>query len=297
MLDIAIIGSGPAGLSAAVNAAVRNKKVTVFARETASRALERAERVDNYLGFSGISGKELNEQFLNHARELHVAFESRAVTEIYPMGEHYTLNVSNEFVDAKTVIIATGVPRKALLPGEDEFVGRGVSYCATCDGPLYRGKTVAVVSELPEGEEEARYLSEICELVYYLPLYEPVDLWGDNIQVIKDRPLRVEGVQTANRLVLKEQILSCDGIFFLRKTIPLSRLIVGLELENGFIKVNRQMETNLPGLFAAGDCTGHPLQLAKAVGEGLIAAQQAVKYIDAMSQAHKKETVATDGGN
>ncbi len=295
MMDIAVIGSGPAGLSAAVNAAVRNQKVMVFARGS-SDALERAERVDNYLGFSGISGKELSEQFLNHAKELDVAFESRAVTEIYPMGDFYTLNVSNDFVEAKTVIIATGVPRKALLPGEDEYVGRGVSYCATCDGPLYRQKTVAVVSELPEGEEEARYLSGICAQVFYIPLYQPVNLEEDNVRVIRDRPVRIEGGRTVGRLVLREHSLACDGIFLLRKSIPLSRLIAGLELENGYIRVNRQMETNLPGLYAAGDCTGLPLQLAKAVGEGLVAAQQAVKYIDALDQAARREAVAAKGG-
>ncbi|MCI8497198.1 MAG: NAD(P)/FAD-dependent oxidoreductase [Clostridiales bacterium] len=291
MLDIAVIGSGPAGLSAAVNAAVRNRSVTVFARETASGALDRAERVDNYLGFSGISGRELYEQFLNHARELQVAFETHAVTEIYPMGDHYTLNVNNDFVEARAVIIATGVPRKALLPGEDSYVGRGVSYCATCDGPLYRGKTVAMVSELPEGEAEARYLSEICAQVHYIPLYHPVRLAGDNISILNDRPVRIEGEQTVRRLVLREHELCCDGIFLLRKSIPLTRLIAGLELEDGYIRVGRHMETNLPGLYAAGDCTGLPLQLAKAVGEGLIAAQQAVKHIDALNQAAQKHPV------
>lgn len=281
MLDIAIIGGGPAGLSAAINGVIRNKKVKVFGNDITTSYLYKAEKVDNYLGLMGATGKEMMENFLGHAKEMNVQIENKKVLEIFPMGDFYMLNVENEFVEAKTVILANGITKANLLSGEEAFLGRGVSYCATCDGPLYRGKTVALTGDSQHAEEDVHYLSEICEKVYYIPQYKEVGTFGENVEILKDKPSAIEGEGVVGKLVLKERELQVSGVFIIKESIPTAQLLKGLEIENKAIKVNHFMETNMPGVYAAGDCTGRPYQAAKAVGEGTTAALQAVSYLHA----------------
>ena len=279
MLDIAIIGAGPAGLAAAINGVIRNKKVCVFGNDPTTSYIYKAERVDNYIGMLGVSGKTMVDEFVKHAKEMGVEIKNGKVLEIFPMGEYYTLNVSNEFVEAKTVIIATGITKSQLMPGEDEFLGKGVSYCATCDGPLYKGKTVALIGDSEMAEEEVHYLSEVCGKVYYLPLYKEVGNFNENVEVISDKPRAIEGESKVQRLKLMKGELEVEGVFIIKKSIPTTKLLNGLEIENKAIKVNRMGETNLPGVYAAGDCTGRPYQVAKAVGEGSVAGLQAISYL------------------
>lgn len=281
MLDIAIIGGGPAGLSAAINGVIRNKEVKVFGNDITTSYLYKAEKVDNYLGLMGATGKEMMENFLGHAKEMNVQIENKKVLEIFPMGDFYMLNVENEFIEAKTVILANGITKANLLPGEEALLGRGVSYCATCDGPLYRGKTVALIGDSQHAEEDVHYLSEICEKVYYIPQYKEVGTFGENVEILKDKPSAIEGEGVVGKLVLKERELQVSGVFIIKESIPTAQLLKGLEIENKAIKVNHFMETNMPGVYAAGDCTGRPYQAAKAVGEGTTAALQAVSYLHA----------------
>lgn len=279
MLDMAIIGAGPAGLSAAINARIRNKTVKVFGNDPNTSYIYKAERVDNYIGMLGATGPEMVEAFVGHAKEMGVAIQKKKVLEIFSMGDYYVLNAENEFIEAKTVILANGIAKSNLLPGEEALLGRGVSYCATCDGPLYRGKIVALIGDSAHAEEDVHYLSEVCEKVYYIPLYKNIGNFNDKVEIILDKPKAILGEGVVAELELKENTLAVSGVFIIKESIPTTQLLKGLELENKSVKVNNYMETNMPGVYAAGDCTGRPYQVAKAVGQGTTAALQAVTYL------------------
>lgn len=280
MLDIGIIGAGPAGLSAGISGVLRNKEVKVLGRNPKTSWLYKAENVNNYLGLPSITGPDMVEQFLNHAREVGLEMEEGRVLQIFPMGEHFAINVENNFVEAKAIVIATGMARVKYLKGEKDYVGKGISYCATCDGPLYRDKEVVVYGETEEAEEDVNYLQEICKKVYYVPKYKKYRNVSDQVKIVEGKPVAVKGEDFVESLLLNTgEEIKGNCIFMIRESTPVDQLITGLELEDKSIKVNRFMETNLPGIYAAGDCTGKPHQISKAVGEGLVAAQQAVKYL------------------
>ena len=176
--------------------------------------------------------------------------------------------------------MAPGVVRAAKYPGEAEYLGRGVSYCATCDGMLYRNKPVVVVGLAPDAPSEANYLKSLgCQVTYVSP-HEPEGL--EDIPWIKAGRLAVKGEQNVTGLEADGSPLPCSGIFILRRAVAPTDLLPALETEEGVIQVDRGMATNLPGVFAAGDCTGGPLQVSKAVGEGHVAALSACAYLDAL---------------
>lgn len=291
ILDVAIIGGGPAALSAALNCRQRNKTVCVFGRSLDSSLLFAAEKVDNYLGMPDIAGEEMLNRFYAHAVKNGVEFKECRIRQILSMGEHYMINANNEFFEAKTLILAVGLNKSIGIPGEAEFLGKGVSYCATCDGMLYRGKKVVVVGENEEGEAEADFLADICGEVTYIPLYQPILNLKEGIAVKEGKPKAVIGQDgKVSAIDLGEETLECDGIFFAKNTAPAESLLFGLETDGKNIVVNRKMETSLPGVYAAGDCTGAPYQIAKAVGEGLVAALSAAEEID--RRARKKNAGA-----
>lgn len=278
--DIAIIGSGPAGLEAAVNAKIRNKKVIVFGSENLSKSLVLAPKIDNYLGLYGISGKELKDKFKEHIDKMDIAINVEKVNNIYAMGEYFSVMTGKGNYEAKTVILALGMEHTKPIKGEDVFLGRGVGYCATCDAPLYKDKTVTIIGYNKEAEGEANYVSEIASRVYYVPMYRDECMLNDNIQIVKDSPVEITGQNKVERLILKSAEVSTDGVFVLKDSAPPEQLVPGLEMENKHIKVNRKMETNIKGCYAAGDCTGKPYQYMKAVGEGQVAALNAVEYLN-----------------
>lgn len=280
--DVAIIGSGPAGLSAAVTLKIRNKKVIIFGSKNLSAKLEKAHKIQNYLGFPAIKGEDLMKNFQNHISSLGIEITEDSITACYSLGDYFSLTSrSNKTYIAKSVILASGVNFGKPYKGEEDFLGRGVSYCATCDAPLYKGKKVVVIAQTSKEEEEAKFLSEICEKVYYIPLYKEETNISDvaNIEIIKDEIVSIEGMMKANKLVLKNQEITADGFFILRDSVSPKQLVPGLELDENHVKVNRNMETNLKGLFACGDIAGLPYQYIKSAGEGNIAALSAVKYL------------------
>ncbi|MBR4934388.1 MAG: NAD(P)/FAD-dependent oxidoreductase [Anaerotignum sp.] len=282
MYDIAIIGSGPAALSAAVNARQRNKSVCVFGRSLDSSLLFAAEKVDNYLGMPDMSGEEMLNQFYAHAMKRGVEFKESRISQIMPMGNMFMINADNEFYEAKTLILAIGLNKSKGIAGEMEYLGKGVSYCATCDGMLYRNKKVVVVGEHEEGEAEANFLADVCEKVFYIPLYQPVLNLKENVTLLQKEPKVVVGENgKVSALEVDGEAIECDGIFFAKTSTPPESLVFGLQTDGKNIIVDRSMATNLPGVYAAGDCTGAPFQIAKAVGEGLVAALSAAAYIDA----------------
>lgn len=279
--DIAIVGCGPAGFSAALNAQIRNKKFILFGSDTCAEKTLKSPHIENYLGFPGVSGPVLREKFNEHIKQAGITIQNGKVTAIYPQGDVFNLQVKNEVFLAKTVIITIGVTFGGLIESEAEFLGKGVSYCATCDGPLYRGNDVAVIVYDETEEDEVAFLAELCNKVYFVQQYKEVKrAFPGNVEIITDKPTKISGDQTAKQLVLGERILDVNGVFILRKAVSPAQLVPGLELDGNHIKVNRLTETNIPGMYAAGDITGRPYQIAKAAGEGQVAALTAVGYLD-----------------
>lgn len=276
--DIIVLGSGPAGLSAAVTARGRNKSVLVIGNRWQDSPLARAERVDNYLGMPGMTGMEMLEAFQRHAQEMGVEMVTGKVLSIMEW-EGFNLTVGSQLYQGSALILAPGVVRQAKFPGEETYLGRGVSYCATCDGMLYRNKPVAVVGRSKDAPHEAAYLKSIgCQVVYVAP--KRPDQLEENIPFVQAAKLAVKGEQTVTALEADGADIPVNGVFILREAVAPGDLLPGLTLENGAIQVDRSMTTSVPGVFAAGDATGAPLQVSKAVGEGLIAALSACEYLD-----------------
>lgn len=281
-LDIAIIGSGPAGLSAALNAKIRKKKFMLFGQKDFSPKVVKAPKIHNYLGFTGQGGAALKEQFAHHLKEMEIEITEQKINSIYCMGDYYTLMANDQMYEATSVILATGVNFGKPLRGELEFLGRGVGYCATCDAALYKDKVVVVIAYNKHEEGEANFLAEVASKVYYIPMYKEDVEVSDEIEVIVDLPVEILGDELAKQLVLRNQTLDVDGIFILRDSVAPDQLVPGLKLEGAHIEVDRQMKTNLPGCFAAGDVTGTPYQYMKAAGEGNVAALSAVAYLNSV---------------
>jgi len=285
MYDAAIIGTGPAGISAAITLKIRNKNVILFGSNSLSNKLEKAHLIQNYPGFPSISGEDLQKNLKAHLDSLGIKITEENITSCYDMGGSFgLLSKTNKIYNAKTLIIASGVNFGKPYEGEEEFLGRAVSYCATCDAPLYKGKSCVIIAQTAAEEKEAEFMAEICSKVTYIPLYiEEPDFSNSpdspKITIVRDIPLKIEGDLKARRLVLKNQTIEADGFFILRESISPKQLLKGLELDGNHIKVNRQMETNLGGCFACGDITGMPYQYIKAAGEGNVAALSAVKYL------------------
>ncbi|HDK7165338.1 TPA: NAD(P)/FAD-dependent oxidoreductase [Clostridium botulinum] len=281
--DIAIIGSGPAGLEAAINAKIRNKDIIIFGNKELSSKLVKAPKINNYLGFYDISGNEVKDKFIDHIDKIGIEITFERINNVYAMGEYFALMVNEKMYEAKTVILATGVEYGKALKGEEEFLGKGVGYCATCDAPLYKNKTVAIIGYNKEAEEEANFVSELASKLYYIPMYRSDYELSEKVEVINDKPIEIVGEQHVEKLILKDSEIEADGIFVLKDSISPSQLVPGLEMEDEHIKVDRKMKTNISGCFAAGDCTGKPYQYIKSAGEGQIAALSAVSYLDKQS--------------
>lgn len=278
--DCIIIGSGPAGLSAAINLKTYHKNFLWFGNAQLSEKVQKAELVTNYPGLPELTGTELAGAFLKHKESMGLEITDKIVSSIYDMGGYYNVMAENQFYETESVILAMGVVASNQYPGEADFVGRGVSYCATCDGALYKEKTIAVVSTSKRFEHEIEFLSDLAEKVYLFPFYKECEMERENIEHVKKSIKEIKGGFRAEELVLGDgESLQVDGIFIMRNAIAPTTLFPKLELEDGHIAVNRKMETNVKGVFAAGDCTGKPYQYTKAVGEGNIAAHSVIEYL------------------
>ena len=267
MADIIVIGGGPAGVSAALTAKNRGKSVFIVSNPSDQSNLWKAHTITNYPGCPSMSGEDILKTFRSqlNAAEIKV-FPGRALSAI-PMGDGFGVAVGGDFFSAKTIVLTTGVVQSSVYEGEVEFLGRGVSYCATCDGMLYRGKKVAVIGLSDEAESEADALREMgVEVMYFDKIF------SKNYRIVGDK--RVSAVEADGRE------FPVDGVFILRSTVSPGTFMKAIELDGNHIKVGRDMSTSVPGIFAAGDCTGGPYQIAKAVGEGNVAALSACQYLD-----------------
>ena len=271
IVDIAIIGSGPAGISAALNAQIRHKSFYLFGSADLSDKVQRSECISNYPAFYDISGEDLNKK---------LSVTEKRITGIYNMGKYFALLSDEEEFDAKTIILATGVEAVRPIKGERELLGRGVSYCATCDGNLYKGKTIAVICDNAPMEEEAEYLAELAGKIYYQPLFKESKFSADHVEKLASPIVEILGEGKIRGIRCRDgSEIELDGVFFLKQSVSPAVLLQQLAVEDNHVAVDRNMATNIKGCFAAGDCTGTPYQIVKAVGEGNIAAHSAFKYL------------------
>lgn len=280
MYDTAIIGTGPAGMSAAINLKLHNKDIIWFGAQELSDKVRKSEKIANYPGMGLVTGEELNQRMEAHREEMELAITDRMVTNITKTKKGYMLLAENEIYEAKTLLLATGVITAKGFEGEAELLGRGVSYCATCDGFLYKEKTLAVFCAAPRYEHEVEYLAGIAGKVYLHTSYGESGIDLPNVERL-DKPIRkilgeerVSGVELADG---SER--NVDGVFILRNAVAPATLLPGLAMDGAHIVVDRMQATNHPGCYAAGDCTGRPYQIAKAVGEGNVAAHSILEYL------------------
>lgn len=278
--DIAIIGGGPAGLSAAVTASIRNKKVIIFDANGFSPRLRKAHMVSNYLGLPNISGQDLMDKFLEHAKSFEPTIVREKVMYASQDDKTFTLGTANGFYNTRSIILAVGASSSEIIPGEKEFIGRGVSYCATCDGHFFKGKTVAAIVTVPSALEEVDFLAEICEKVVLMPRFKlEGPLKHSNIELASAEIDEIAGTDRVTGVRTKHEYYPVHGVFIFRDSDPIDSLFPELQLHGKAIAVGEEMETSVDGIFGAGDCTGQPWQISRATGQGIIAALSAVKYL------------------
>lgn len=280
MFDIAIIGSGPAGISAAINCKIRNKSFVLFGQNELSHKVEISEKINNYPGLPNITGEELNAKMREQLNSMEIKITDERITGIYKMKDKFTLLADRKMFEARAVILCLGAETIKPLQNERELLGRGVSYCATCDGMLYKDKKIAVFCDNADSEEEVEYLSELASEVYYSHRFES-KIDKANVTHLESRITAVIGDDKVSDIELADGTkLDVDGVFFIKQAVAADVLLNKLEVEQGSIVVDRNMQTNIDGCFAAGDCTGTPYQIAKAVGEGNVAAHSAMKWLN-----------------
>lgn len=287
MLDCIIVGSGTAGISAALTLKANAKSFILFGSSALSEKIEKAERIRNYPGLSNVSGKQFVKALQKQLKDGDIEVCNQRVTGVYALEDKFSVMTdSGNLYESRTVIIACGVESVKQIDGEREFIGRGVSYCATCDGFLYKNKTIGVVCTSKRLEHEIGYLADFAKRVYLVAIYKDVEISRENITVIKKMPKKIDGGKRVEKLVFTappaEGLLAelpVDGVFMLRESVSPAVLVGGLEMQGGHVAIARDTSTNLKGCFAAGDCTGRPYQYAKAVGEGNIAAHAVSEFL------------------
>lgn len=289
MLDVVIVGSGPAGLSASVYAKRAGlNALTLEATPVSGGQVLNTYEVDNYLGLPGISGMELGNKFREHADKLGCAFATNKVLKINKLESGFLLNTENGDIETRSVVLATGAQHATLgVPGEEDLCGMGVSYCATCDGAFFKGRTVAVVGGGDVAVEDAIYLARACKKVYLIHRRDQLratkilqdDLMSkDNIEVVWNTVVskingedQVESVTVKDTVFGNERDIAIDGIFIAVGMNPVNELAKGLASldEKGFVMSGDQCITNTPGIFVAGDLRTKKLrQVVTAVADG-----------------------------
>lgn len=279
MFDIAIVGSGPAGISAAINCKIRNKSFILFGQKQLSHKVEMSENINNYPGLPNITGAELNKKMREHLDSLGIEITEEQITGIYKMKDKFTLLANQKMFEAKAVILCLGAETVKPLPNERELLGRGVSYCATCDGMLYKDKKIAVFCDNADSEEEVEYLSELASEVYYSHKFDS-KIDKQNVVHLTSKIKAILGENKVSGIELADGTkIDVDGVFFIKQAVAADVLLNKLDVKQGSIVVDRNMQTSVDGCFAAGDCTGTPYQITKSVGEGNIAAHSTIKWL------------------
>lgn len=303
MYDIAIIGGGAAGLSAAIYAARGGMKVCVFEGTGFGGQVNYTSDVDNYLGIPSVSGIELAAKMHAHAEQFECEFKTENIRSVENITSNVKRLITRKAVyEAKTVILATGAkPRKLGVSGEAELVGAGVSYCATCDGAFAKGKTAVVVGGGNTAFEDALYLSSLCRKVHIVNRTEKFRADKILIEKAKAAPTieiltsrRIEKIQgdatlrsvvTVNTISGRVEVLNTDAVFVAIGRIPEVGLLNGFATlaDDGGIVCDERMSTGIPGVYAAGDVRSTPLrQIITAAADGAVAATSAINYIKSL---------------
>lgn len=298
--DMIVIGGGPAGYTAALYAARSGLSVLVLEKLSAGGQMALTEQIDNYPGFeSGIDGFTLGEKMQQSAERFGAVTELAEVYKASLSGRVKTLDTSEGVFQSHTVVVATGAsPRPLGVPGEDALVGKGVHYCAACDGAPYRGKTVAVVGGGNSAAADALLLSRVAKKVilvhrrdtlratkiYHEPLEQAENVefrWNSTVSALLSGD-RLTGVRLRDTVTGEESVVDCDGVFVSVGRQPATALVVGqLALDGGgYIVAGETTETSIPGVYAVGDVRTKPLrQVVTAVADGAVAVHMAEKYI------------------
>ena len=291
MYDIVIIGAGPAGMTAALYAVRANKKVLVLEKLSYGGQIINTPRIENYPIEENISGYDFSTKLYNQIINLGVEVKQENVLSI---NENKEIKTDKSSYSAKAIIIATGLQNRKLdLPLEKELIGKGISYCATCDGSFYKNKDVAVVGGGNTALEDALYLSNICNKVYLIHRRDTfradaitVDkvLKKDNIEILYNSNItKINGTNHLESIEVNNNILNIDGLFIAIGQIPnINYLNNMIETDDyGYIKSNELCHTNIDGIFVAGDIRNKSIrQLVTATSDGAIAATEAIKYIN-----------------
>lgn len=280
MYDMLIVGAGPAGVSAALTAQHRGRAVLVIGNDFRESALAKAHEIRNYPGVTG-TGLELLTAMHRQLRELEIPVVTRRVLQAMPSGEGFVCSAGADVYETRSLLLCTGLPKGRELEGERTYLGRGVSNCATCDGMFYRGRETLVVGEGGEAVEDANFLYGIgCKVSFFARGERPEEL-REEIPFRRAKRFRIAGEDGhAAGLEADGSFYRAQAVFVLRPTVDAESLLHGLKTENGRIVTDQNMAASIPGVFAAGDCVGKPLQLAKAVGDGNIAALAADRWLD-----------------
>ena len=301
MHDIIVVGGGPAAVTAAIYSARRGLDVLIVAKDVGGQAGLSGD-IQNWTGFKSISGAEAAEKLFEHLNDYpQIAQEiGEKIISVEKTGKKFTVQTEDgKKFESNAVIVATGsAPKKINVPGEKEFDNRGVTYCATCDGPLFAKKDVAVIGGANSALDAALMLSKICNKVFLInknaffkgekTLFEQVSARKNVEFAYNAKTIRIVGGKMAAGVEVEvngvKKTISVPGIFVNIGRIPATDFVKGVELdEYKHIKTDRLAQTNIPGLFAAGDCTNTPdAQIVVAAGEGCVASLSAFKYLNSL---------------
>ncbi|WP_301108239.1 thioredoxin-disulfide reductase [Sporosarcina sp.] len=299
--DVIIVGAGPAGMTAAVYTARGNMSTLMLERGVPGGQMANTEEIENYPGFESILGPDLSTKMFDHAKRFGAEYAYGDVTKIEDGREFKTIHVGENSFKARAIILTTGAEyRKMGIPGEAELTGRGVSYCAVCDGAFFRGKDIVVIGGGDSAVEEGSYLTRFANKVTIIHrrdelraqkivqerafANEKIDfIWNTTVKQVNEKDGKIGSVTLVSTEDGSEREMETEGMFIYIGLDPLTEPFkeLGILDENGYIETNDIMETKIPGIYAAGDVREKLLrQVVTATGDGSIAAQAAQKYIE-----------------
>ncbi|WP_269799231.1 thioredoxin-disulfide reductase [Bacillus xiapuensis] len=303
--DVIIIGAGPAGMTAAVYTSRADLSTLMIERGVPGGQMANTEEVENYPGYDHILGPELSTKMFDHAKKFGAEYAYGDIKEIVDGKEYKTVKAGSKEFKARSIIIATGAEYKKIgVPGEKELGGRGVSYCAVCDGAFFKGKELVVVGGGDSAVEEGTYLTRFAKKVTIVHRRdelraqkilqdrafknEKIDfIWNHTVKEINEKDGKVGSVTLVSTENGEEREFATDGVFIYIGMVPLTKPFesLGITNESGYIVTNDQMETKIPGIYAAGDVREKTLrQIVTATGDGSIAAQSAQHYVEELKE-------------
>lgn len=307
--DVAILGAGPAGMTAAVYASRANLDTLMLERGVPGGQMADTEDIENYPGFESIKGQELSTKMFEHAQKFGTEYAYGDVKEVIDHGDYKEINAGSKSYKTKSIIITTGAQYKKLgTPGEQELTGRGVSYCAVCDGAFFREKEIAVIGGGDSAVEEGIYLTRFANKVTIIHRRDELRaqkiiqerafdnekiafIWDTVVESMNESEGKVGSLSLKNTKTGETSEFGTEGVFVYIGMVPLSEPFKSLGVVNdeGYIPTNENMETNVAGVFAAGDIREKELrQVVTATGDGSIAAEQAIKYLEDLAAKQKQ---------